>query len=46
MQESKLKELVTRYSEFMNFPIYIQVGAVTGPMAVLNTKASPACAGV
>ena len=24
-QEAKLKELVTRYSEFMNFPIYIQV---------------------
>ena len=25
LQESKLKDLVTRYSEFMNFPIYIQV---------------------
>jgi heat shock protein beta len=24
IEESKLKELVTRYSEFMNFPIYIQ----------------------
>lgn len=24
MEESKLKELVTRYSEFMNFPIYIR----------------------
>ena len=35
MEEEKLKELVTKYSQFINFPIYLWESKVGGAVGVV-----------
>ena len=38
MEEEKLKELVTKYSQFINFPIYLWDSKVGGEVGVVMTS--------